>query len=298
MTKISIFILYMFILFANCSSHEKNDSSTDYKSIFPDKLDGFSLTSPLKIYPADSLYEYINGEAEEYVTYGTVQVVSCEYSKEKLKYSIDLFEFEDPLGAFGIYSKRRLPGDRFIELGTETVLGNSFIYYLKDRYLITINFYGNSLPDFESLSHFAVIIDRQTPGYALYPQQIMVFPQKRLVSHSEKFWIHGFKNFAAPESCFSADYRKRDKICTLFYSLNRTQREFDTFVDVINIKCRILSHTAGVGKNSIYAVSETEGKILVGYSNQIIFGVLNVSGDYWAKALCKALFENIEPEPL
>lgn len=296
MTRFSILIPFILSLFIGCSSPEKTNSTTDYKSIFPANLDGYIMTSPLKIYPADSLYEYINRDADEYITYGAVQVASCEYSKGKLQYSIDLFEFTDPLGAFGVYSKRRLPDDNFFELGTETVLGSSFIYLLKDRYLITINTYGSGLPNFESLSRFAVIIDKQTPGYATYPHQIMVFPQKRLISHSEKFWIHGFENYAAPESCFSADYKKRDEICTLFYSLNRTQKEFDTFVDVIDMKTRILSHTAGVGKNSIYAVSETEGKILVGYSNRIIFGVLNVSGDYWAKALCKALFENIDME--
>jgi len=281
------------ILILGCSISDKKTETFDFSTVLPDSLNRFVRTDKVKIYPTDSLYNYINGAAEEYISCGVVQVASCEYIMNELTYSVDIYEFISPLGAFGVYSRHRLSTDNFIDLGTEALLGSSYIYYLKDRFFITLNSYGDNLPDFESMSSFVAAIDSLLPGTALYPQQIMVFPQKRLIRHSEKFWPHGFEKFAAPESCFSADYKRGNKICTLFYSLNRDESEYETFKKVIQQRGRILSHTAGVGKNSIYSVSEQDGKILLGYSNRVIFGVLDVSGDYWAKALCKALFENL-----
>lgn len=281
------------IIILSCSSADDSKPGARLDSILPVKIGGFTRVEKVKIYPADSLWNYIDGAADEYLSYQVVQVATVEYNKGDLIYSIDIYEFADPLGAFGIYAKRRLPYDNFINLGTEALLGNGYLYYLKDRFFITINSYGDELPDLESLRVFAVALDSLVPGKTALPEQTLVFPRKRLVPHSEKFWPSGLEHFAAPESCFTADYKREDDICTLFYSSARTQAEYETLVKVIQRKGRILSFTAGVGKNSIYAVTDQTGKTLAGYTDGVIFGVLNVAGDPWARALCEALLENL-----
>lgn len=276
-----------------CSSKENVQTKTNFANILPAQLTGFKRTGPEKTFVADSLYTYIDGAADEYVAYGVLQVASAEYAKDQLIYSVDIYEFADPLGAFGIYSKRRLPDDRFMDIGSESLLGNGYLYYLKNRFYMTINSFNDRLPDYESLSSFAMAIDSLIPGTGLMPPQLSIFPEKRLVRHSEQFWPHGLENFAAPESCFTADYERNSERCTLFFSENRTQTEYETLMKVVQQQGRIFTHDAGVGKNSIYAVTDTYGKVLVGFSGGVIFGVTNVSGDYWAKALCEALFENL-----
>ena len=294
MRKNVILLILLFFLFSlNCSSSPEKKPGINFDNIFRKQLGGLTRTSPIKEYPADSLYNYLDGAADEYIAYGIIKVISSEYAKDDFNCSIDLFDFSDKLGAFGIYAKRRLPTDNYIDLGTESLIGNSYVYYFKDRFFMTVNTYGRGLPELGLLSDLAAAVDSVLPGDGTYPDQIMVFPQKRLVTHSEKFYPHGLESFAAPESCFTADYKKGRAVCTLFYAANRSQLEYDTFVEVIGMKCRILTHTAKMGNNSIYAVSDTEGKILAGYSHGIIFGVLNVSGDYWARALCSALFDNL-----
>ena len=294
-TRLTI-ALVLITAILSCSSSDNSKTTTDMSSILVENIAGFTRKSRVKVFPPDSLYNYINRTADDYIPYGVVRVAIGEYSKGDLIYSVDLFEFSNPLGAFGIYSKRRLPDDEFIGLGTEALLGAGFIYYLKDRFYITINSYSDNLPDFESLINFASALDSLIPGAAAYPYQVRAFPQKRLVKHSDKFWPHGLDNFAAPESCFSALYKKNNAICTLFFSVNRTRTEYDTIVKVIQKRALILSHTAGLGQNSIYAVSDQDGKMLVGYSEGVIFGVIGISGDYWAKALIRALLENLEIE--
>jgi hypothetical protein len=276
-----------------CSTEQGVQTKTDFARILPDQLSGFNRTGPVKTFVADSLYNYIDGAADEFIAYGVIQVASAEYAKDQLIYSVDIYEFADPLGAFGIYSKRRLPDDRFIDIGSESLLGNGYLYYLKNRFYMTINTFNDRLPDYESLSSFAMAIDSLIPGTALMPGQLSVFPEKRLIQHSEQFWPHGLENFAAPESCYAADYDKDSERSTLFFAENRSQAEYETLIKVVQQQGRIFTHDAGVGKNSIYAVTDTYGKVLVGFSDGVIFGVINVSGDYWAKALCEALFENL-----
>jgi len=276
-----------------CSTGEQPQAGVDFARILPDRLAGFGRTGPVKTFLADSLYNYIDGAADEYVAYGVIQVASAEYARDQLIYSVDIYEFADLLGAFGIYSRRRLPEDRFIAIGSEALMGNGYVYYLKNRFYMTINSFNDRLPDYESLISFAMAIDSLIPGPAQMPPRLSAFPQVRLVQHSEQFWPHGLENFAAPESCFTADYEKDSERSRLFFSENRNPAEYETLLKVVQQQGRIFTHDAGVGKNSSYAVTDTYGKVLIGFSDGVIFGVVNVAGDYWAQDLCEALFENL-----
>jgi hypothetical protein len=61
----------------------------------------------LGIYPGDLLYEYINGGAPLYLEYGFVEVASQELLYNERTYILDVYQMEDPLAAFGIFSVRR-----------------------------------------------------------------------------------------------------------------------------------------------------------------------------------------------
>jgi hypothetical protein len=285
-------IILSALMITSCSPSKKGQPKTNFDNILITDLDGFSRTGQLKIYSADSLSNYI-GATDMYISYGVIQVAGTEYHKDAFTYSVDIFEFDNPLGAFGIYARKRQPTDKFIGLGTESFIGDGYVYYFKDRYFMTVNSYGNDLPDLISLNRLAQAIDSLIPGAAAYPQQIMIFPDKRLIEHSQKFWPHGFDYYAVPESCFSADYERYGKTCRLFYALDRPIIEYETFKKLIQQKGRIITHMADVGKNSVYAINEIDGKILLGYSDHVIFGVLDVTNDFWAKALCEAMFENL-----
>ena len=285
-------IILSALIISSCSSSKKSQPKTNFDKILITELDGFSRTGQLKFYSADSLANYISA-ADIYRGFGVIQVAGAEYHKDDFTYSVDIFEFDNPLGAFGIYARKRQPTDNFIALGTESFIGGGYVYYFKKRYFMTVNSYGNDLPDLTSLNRLTQAIDSLLQGTAVYPQQIMIFPDKRLIEHSQKFWPHGFDYYAVPESCFSADYQRGGKTCRLFYAMDRPIIEYETFKKLIQQKGRILTHMADVGKNSVYAINEIDGKILLGYSDNVIFGVLDVTNDFWAKALCEAMFENL-----
>jgi hypothetical protein len=293
MKRLLFYLLLIIALSLSCSSSPNEITKADLKKFLPVEITGFNRTGELKIYPADSLQGYLGAANDVYLRYGVVQAASCEYTKDNTAYAVDLFEFSNILGAFGIYARKRLPDDQFIGLGSESLIGNGYIYYFKNRFFMTINSLGNNLPDWQSLNAFAATIDSLIPGIGRMPKQLATFPEKRLIAHSEKFWPHGFDNFEVPDSCFSADYLRNGQTCRLFYATNRPLTEYDTFTKLLQRRGRIMTHMAGVGGNSIYAITDDDIKILLGYSDGVIYGVMDVANDYWAKALCEALFENL-----
>ena len=293
MKKHLILLFGAMLILTSCSSSNRQTASTNLAKLLPAELDGFTRLAKVKDLPADSLINYLGDVGQEYISYGVRQAASADYKKDNITYSVDLFEFVNPLGAFGIYAQNRKPEDRYLSLGTESLIGSGYIYYFKGRFYMTINSISDELPDLESLDKFGSLVDSLIPGVEAFPQQIFAFPDKRLIQHSQKFWPLGFNYYDVPESCFSADYERNGDICRLFYAENRPITEYETFKKLIQRKGRILTHMAGIGNNSIYAITDDYGKILLGYNDHIIYGVLRVSNDYWAKALCEALFENL-----
>lgn len=286
-------LLIIIPIFLCCSPDKQTTPLTDFNTLLSTKLTNFARTSEIRVFSNEQIAERFSSNSDLYLVYNIKQAASVEYKKNRTSYSVDIFEFSDMLGAFGIYARRRMPDDRYISVGTQALLGEGYIYYFKDRYFMTINSFSDDLPELQNLITLASLIDSLLPGSEILPTQIEVFPNKRLVEHSLKFWPKGFDNYAVPESCWSVDYTRNNKTCRLFYATNSTNIEYDTFVKVLQKKGRVMTHMAGVGEKSVYAITDNNGKILLGYSDNIIFGVINVTNDYWAKALCEALFENM-----
>jgi hypothetical protein len=288
------FVFGLFLLFIlSCSLSNNSFRKADLTKFLPAQISDFSREDQPDVFPADSIYDFLGDAATEYINYGVLQAANSEYHSSNATYSVNIFEFAGSLGAFGIYARKRQPDDRFISIGAESLIGNGYLYYFKGKFFMTINSVGNKLPDLQQLDSFASAIDSLIPGSKIFPRQLSVFPDRRLIAHSEQFWPHGFISYEVPDSCFSADYMRKGETCRLFYAADRPLSQFETFKKLIQIKGRILTHMAGVGDNSIYAITDDDGKILAGFSDGIIYGVMNVANDYWAKALCEELFENL-----
>lgn len=293
MMKYCKLLIAALFLLINCSTEKQSAPLIDFNTLLSTKLEGFSRSSEINVFNRKQLADRLANNSEIYLTYGIRQAAGCQFQKDNTTYSVDIFEFSNMLGAFGIYARRRMPGDKYISVGTQSLIGQGYIYYFKDRFFMTINTYGDDLPGFQSLIDLTELIDNLLPGPELMPTQIEIFPEKRLIINSFKFWPKGFDNYSVPDSCWSADYSRYNKTTRLFYSLNRSNVEYDTFVKLLQKKGRVMTHMAGVGQKSVYAISEDDGKILLGYSEGVMFGVINVTNDYWAKALCEALFQNM-----
>ncbi|HEX9933932.1 MAG TPA: DUF6599 family protein, partial [bacterium] len=73
-------------------------------------------------YMPDNLYEYIDGEAELYLSYGFKELAALVYyagSPEDTFVTVDVYDMDKPLDAFGLYSNLRFPDYTYETMGTE-----------------------------------------------------------------------------------------------------------------------------------------------------------------------------------
>jgi hypothetical protein len=79
----------------------------------PAELAGWTIADGPVEYVPDTLYEYLDGGAERYRTYGFVRLVHARYrlgDDPIACVTVDVYDMADELGAFGIFSAGRPPG--------------------------------------------------------------------------------------------------------------------------------------------------------------------------------------------
>ncbi|MFP4026319.1 MAG: DUF6599 family protein [Candidatus Brocadiia bacterium] len=88
--------------------------------LFPDELAGMKRVRPPRVYRTPSeMFSWINGAAEPYMKYRFMAAGMAQYSDQKAKLEVQLWQFEDPADAFGAYSMDRGLDARRVDIGDE-----------------------------------------------------------------------------------------------------------------------------------------------------------------------------------
>jgi len=98
--------------------------AADLDRLIPDdgSVDGWMLVGEPAEYGPDELYDYLDGGAERYLSYGFRRLVHLRYQRGGdggTGITLDLFDMGSDLGAFGIYSMARRPEFRLERWGAE-----------------------------------------------------------------------------------------------------------------------------------------------------------------------------------
>ncbi len=135
----------------------------------------------------ERLYEYINGGAEPYLSYSFIRVSNAEYLKKtNKKVLVDIWEFDSPEDAFGVFSIDRA-GDE-ITLGNGSALFHSYLYLWNGTYFVKIEpREGDILPE-EVISLGKSIVASMPYTKASLPEIMNYLPDKYLIQESAKFF--------------------------------------------------------------------------------------------------------------
>lgn len=170
--------------------------------------EGWALKNKPTAYSSKNLYELIDGEAEMYFLYGFKKAVSGIYTRLREKSSIltvDLFQMESPLMAFGIYSTYRSADSSFFPIGAESFGEPDYLYLYKGNIFARIYCSTASIkgPVFAAAKLIAAAI----PGNPSPPPQLSLLAEKNKVAHSEKLIARGFLGLDDHPPAIEAEYR-------------------------------------------------------------------------------------------
>ncbi len=168
-------------------------------------------------YGPDNLWEYLDGGAPLYLSYGMQECVTAQYKRGDVTIAADIQTFPESELAFGIYSAERSPEYRY----DRSKEGHSYLApgmsaFWKGPCYVKLK--ANSLsedvwPDFRRLARF---ISGRLKGKAALPPAFDLFPPEKRVEYGEVILAANAFGHAFLNHAYAVDYRVGDPPMRLF----------------------------------------------------------------------------------
>jgi hypothetical protein len=156
---------------------------------------GWAMDGRPATYTPQTLYKYIDGEAELYLPYGFAKAAAALYVRQGRKdYGVEatVFRMGSPLDAFGIFASYRDPAAKQTKMGAEGFADESQVMFYQDRYFVRVEASG-TLPGGadSSLQSAAEAISRSLPAGRAKPRELEFLKVPGLVPLTERYYAAG-----------------------------------------------------------------------------------------------------------
>lgn len=148
---------------------------------------GWTRSKPSQSYSADTLWEFINGAADTYVSYGVQQALGAGLKQAGAEVDVEVYEMSDALHAFGIYAQELPPAPQFVDAGAEGYTHGNTLRFWKGAHYVKLTAVASAQPGPGALTELAKDIAMKVPAGESLPGVMSAFPPKDLVAHSIRF---------------------------------------------------------------------------------------------------------------
>ncbi|UCH09614.1 MAG: hypothetical protein JSU61_10355 [Fidelibacterota bacterium] len=165
------------------------EGDSELGNLLPDSVGSWEIGRGDQIYTRETLYDYINGGAELYLSYGFKRSLSRLYRMAgEPDIIVDLFEMENPQSAFGVFTHSRETIEADFGQGSQYTPG--FLTFWKDRYLASILASPETPNSRGAVLQIAVAIDSAIVGEGSLPRILALLPQEGLAEPSIRYFRH------------------------------------------------------------------------------------------------------------
>ncbi len=190
--RMGIFSLIIVNLFCLNLMPENKTSSLDriYKKL-PHNLSVWKKSEQAKYYSQKNLSEYIDGNAELFISYNFKNLLTLSYKNEKEnEITVDIFDMGNSRNAYGVFSNGREKEDGFIsaEIGSE--YGGGLLTFWKGRYYVSILAYPETKETKKTIREIAKNLVDNMKGENIKPELVRSLPKKNLAPYSIKYFYH------------------------------------------------------------------------------------------------------------
>jgi len=170
---------------------------------------GWTMSEAPQKYLPETLFEYINGGAESYLSYEFVELALGQYkaSAGKATMTVEIYDMATPRNAFGIYGAERYPESRFLPIGVQGYIEEGALNFLAGRYYIKLLAYEAGAETEAALKTFAAEILKGIKDVGVFPVPVTAFPKEGLIAQSEKFILRDFLGLKFLTNGFVASYK-------------------------------------------------------------------------------------------
>jgi hypothetical protein len=195
--------------------------------VLPETLDSWTVGDS-GLWDAQTLFDYINGGAELYLSFSFEQAASRQYSSAgQPDINVDIFRMATPDHAYGVFSMSREKENG--NIGQAAQVGPGMILFWKHRYSVSVSAWPATDESQAAILRLARMIDVAIPDTAVRPGILTMLPKEGLRNGSIRYsthhaWqnVYGFisdddiLHVGDSTDIAAARYGEGDETCTLF----------------------------------------------------------------------------------
>ena len=190
------------------ATSQTRPASPELTALVP-KLAGWSLSEAPRSYFPESLFEYIDGAAESYLSYDFRELLVVDLEKEGTgpTVTLEIYDMGLPLNAFGIFAAERYPENKTVGLGEMGYIEGEALNFLSGRFYVKLLAFGLGDATEPSLVAIASQVAGAIKGGGALPALVLAFPKDGLVVRSEKYIKRNFMGYEFLHDGYAATYR-------------------------------------------------------------------------------------------
>jgi len=189
MWNTSDFILFISIfLLLPCLTVLNSQTKTDPAQSLPQILDGWKVSTE-RTFNDSTLYDYIDGGAELFLSFGFSKVYNRIYTQpDQPDILVDIFYMNSSYDAFGVFSFS--VGQIGNDFGVQSQVANGAIVFWKDNYYVSITCYPETEESEKAATELARLIDKLIPEKGKLPAILDYLPAQSLDKESIRYFRH------------------------------------------------------------------------------------------------------------
>jgi len=177
--------------------------------VLPLQLAGWTAVKTVPLHVAKDLYEYMDGGAELYLSYGVADAISRTYSSPQGDSEViaEFYDMAESRNAFGVFTQVREDETRLFGQATYSIPGA--VLFWKGRYYISISSWTPSKESDIFIKELAAFIDNKINEYGDIPEIVSMLPSEGLITAGYRYfrhhvWINSYF-FITDENIFTID---------------------------------------------------------------------------------------------
>ena len=181
---------------------------------------GLAPVGEVAVYPAERLWDYIDGAAEAYRDYGVVETATVGFGRQDAtlpRMTIDLHRMAEPKGALGIFQSERGEKAEDLHLGSGSSWQNGLLLLWRGPYYARIVTEASRETTLACAEALAGILPAGVDSFPVF----RVFPDTGRVRAQDTFVARAFLGIRGLDNVWMASYSDTAGIYRLFVTRNR-----------------------------------------------------------------------------
>lgn len=258
--------------------------------------DGFTAKDKVSFYNRANLYEYIDGQAVFYNSYGFTRLEHGTYQKGSGVYTVDIYELGSPLSTFGAFRQQREEEAKTFPAGAEGAIIDYLAVFYKDRFYIEVIPLSSGDDDLSALEALSLWVDGLLPGEKALPPELAVFPKASLVPMSERYVDESLISYSFMGRGLSATYKLPgvEKELKVFLALTPGPDQARELFKGFQEKMTDVQPFNGGGTEGVKGELPYRGLSAACVSGPYVYGAMSIGDEKKAAAILAAMGEGLK----